>query len=533
MLGDILGGVNSYTNRLFANKLPFAQRIPDQGANYMVYNLQQQKGIPKDQDGRRVNEWEDPTYLGFDLEIIRDDSPVFTQLWCFLDKYKYHPEMRDRMDLYALYLNCLNYFIKSGHIGQIDEGTETSNTTIIPNSADNGDISKNPKKQDNKQTFARQKDSTTLDPLSLGVVWGPLSGEAAQVMSTPKKHYVVNIKEMMFDKAAPFDGSSWKPESNKFSIEVREDIILWTKLFTYVHNNLVYSYKNHRKIIPDNMMEFTLRIKVSEIRHFDKVREAIEQLNDVLQGDLKELIANPVIARARQHWGMMDQIRSKEEDAVRMLTHCYSFYRYHTYGTKFEFPMEFNKASAVSNEEVPKPVGNTTLKMSFKKFSEEMVSEMVPKFLMTNQEVMHLDNAGYEGFNKIGTGSTRIGDSADRAEDLFRPYYTGNPQSQGVFGSLKSPDKGLERLYGKPSGTGLEQNLPGLAGFKEKVAETIVKQKDAALKGVVNDLRKGLNQVPFNPSNVYYPGSLLGDALRTIQTNVSEDIFEVFFGKRG
>lgn len=85
-----------------------------------------------------------------------------------------------------------------------------------------------------------------------------------------KSHYInsisgLNILSKKFVK--------WKED--KITLELYEDIALFSSYLANLYNNLVYSYENGRQLIPENLLHFDLHIKVSEIRNFTSIAKIV------------------------------------------------------------------------------------------------------------------------------------------------------------------------------------------------------------------------------------------------------------------
>lgn len=161
-------------------------------------------GLSKYED----SQFEDPTFIGFTLEID-NTSALFTDVLPFLEKHSNtRREMLARIPIY-------NQFISK--VQQIFSSQESV--------ADDFD----------KSRFIKQ-------------------------------HYINNISGLQ-NLTKKFN--VWKED--KLEIELNEDIALYTSYLAYLYNNLTYSYENGRELIPENLLKFNLYIKMSEIRNLTSV----------------------------------------------------------------------------------------------------------------------------------------------------------------------------------------------------------------------------------------------------------------------
>jgi len=81
-----------------------------------------------------------------------------------------------------------------------------------------------------------------------------------------KIHYIESIAglDKLSDKMVKY------PE-NKITIQLTEDISLRTSYLAELYNNLIYSYKNQKNLIPENLLRFDLVIDITDIRVFRKI----------------------------------------------------------------------------------------------------------------------------------------------------------------------------------------------------------------------------------------------------------------------
>ena len=154
--------------------------------------------------------FEDPTYLGFTLELD-ENSALFTQVLPFLEKHAAtREEMKVRIPVYKEFVNKV------------------------------------------QMIFNSQESVASPDQRSHFI----------------KQHYINSISGLS-KLSKKFN--TWRED--RLDIELYEDISLTSSYLAYLYNNLVYSYENGRIIIPENMLKFNLRIKISEIRNLTSIRQ--------------------------------------------------------------------------------------------------------------------------------------------------------------------------------------------------------------------------------------------------------------------
>ncbi len=150
--------------------------------------------------------YEDPTYLGFTLEID-DKSALFTDVLPFLEeKASRITQFESRLALYK------QFIIKIQQVFKSRESTGENPETYI------------------------------------------------------KSHYINSVGgfENLHKKF-----NEWKKD--KLTIELHEDIALFSTYISTLYNNLTYSYTYGRRMIPENLLKFNLYIKISEIRNLTSI----------------------------------------------------------------------------------------------------------------------------------------------------------------------------------------------------------------------------------------------------------------------
>lgn len=154
--------------------------------------------------------FEDPTYLGFTVELD-ENSALFTQVLPFLEKHSAtRTEMQARIPVYKEFVNRV------------------------------------------QMIFNSQESVASPDQRSQFI----------------KQHYINSISGLS-NLAKKFN--RWRED--RLDIELYEDISMTSTYLAYLYNNLVYSYENGRIIVPENLLKFNLRIKISEIRNLTSIRQ--------------------------------------------------------------------------------------------------------------------------------------------------------------------------------------------------------------------------------------------------------------------
>jgi len=156
--------------------------------------------------------YQDPTYLGYEIILVTDESPLFNydhdintlprqSAQSFIKKYENLPDINNRGEL----LNKLQE--------QLKEIFLVSTDINLPQSS--------------------------------------------------RRHYIEMIAglDKLNEKIVKYD-------KDLIEITLTEDVSLRTQYLIELYNNLIYDYKNKRNIIPENLLRFNMIIKIEDIRDF-------------------------------------------------------------------------------------------------------------------------------------------------------------------------------------------------------------------------------------------------------------------------
>jgi hypothetical protein len=158
--------------------------------------------------GNIDSDYEDPTFLGFTIEID-ENSALFNEVGPFLEKHgASRAEMNARIPVYKEFTSKIVQLFKS------QESVE----------------------------------------------------EQGQQSIYIKQHYINSISGLD-NLSKKF--IKWRED--KLSVQLHEDITMYSSYIASIYNNLTYSYENGRMMIPENLLKFNLKIKISEIRNLTSI----------------------------------------------------------------------------------------------------------------------------------------------------------------------------------------------------------------------------------------------------------------------
>lgn len=101
------------------------------------------------------------------------------------------------------------------------------------------------------------------------------SQESATNLEYVKQHYINSISglQSLTKKYVEY-------KEDKLTIEMHEDISLFSSYLAMAYNNLIFSYDSGRTLIPENLLYFNMYIKISEIRNFTSIQKLVSDNED-------------------------------------------------------------------------------------------------------------------------------------------------------------------------------------------------------------------------------------------------------------
>lgn len=185
---------------------------PDsQNFKYFLRSYYDSKTITENDPGNLNFQYEDPTLLGFEIMLETDDSPLFadskekSSAAHFINSYSDIKEIADRAEILEEFKRILFLIFD----------------------------------KDFNNQYVRNK-----------------------------TYYIESVLGMDKLNAMITNYQGINETSDKLQITLTEDVSMLSLYLAELYNNLAYSYKNQRYIIPENCLRFDMKIKVREIRNF-------------------------------------------------------------------------------------------------------------------------------------------------------------------------------------------------------------------------------------------------------------------------
>ncbi|MCK9446567.1 hypothetical protein M0Q50_06850 [bacterium] len=155
--------------------------------------------------------YEDPTYLGFSMYILLDDSPLFNY--------------GDKIETIHNNNSAINFINKYSTISAIAKRKPVYNEFV-----------------NNILKIFSTNDSNHKGP---------------------KQYYISSISGL--DK---LNTKMVEYEKDIISVTLTEDVSMRVQYLAELYNNLVYSYKDGKQMIPENCLRFGLMIKIADMRNY-------------------------------------------------------------------------------------------------------------------------------------------------------------------------------------------------------------------------------------------------------------------------
>lgn len=332
--------------------------------------------------------FEDPTYLGFTIELD-ETSSLFTDVLPFLEKYSStRAEMQSRIPIYKEFISKVRQIFNSQESVREDS---------------------------DKSVFIKQ-------------------------------HYINSIAGLdnltkKFNK--------WRED--KLTIQLHEDIALFSSYLAHLYNNLVYSYENGRMIIPENLLKFKLYIKFSEVRNLTSISSIVNSQSTTYDKQLSEALKNNITC------------------IVYKLFDCeFSFFE--------SKPFEDTVAQAgIDTPNVPH--SNLTLDIFFKSVSRQIYNPLIKNALAMND-------------NKVTLDVILVGQSGDAST---------NGQVTNQSGTTVGPN-------GQPY---QKQEVSAVSKFQMEAFTHQSSKKPSSMK--TYDIEAGIGEAPTEPNDLNTRNAMLND----------------------
>ena len=518
MAGTPIDSAISELNRRNQNTSVYQRRQADPDNRMFVYGLNTTVGVPTASDGTRMPEFEDPTFVGFNMEIESSESPLFQQIPCFLEKYGLHPDLRDRYELYNLFmLSLYNYipFTNSDINGQslsnaqptpaLSKGKQILNSLLNPITGGNNlttNISTVNVSNNNPSVLfvPNPSDKDPGNPTDPYNVPNKLILLADQFYDPAQKANLMNkigVKRHYITKLDGLASGRWTGEKEgKITVDIREDIALHSELMAYCYENFVYSQRSQRELIPENLQEFTLRIYVYEVRNLREFQTAVQAANSIVSGivdptSIGGRISNLIGTTNYATTTKTDNIQNREKAAVvnvlQILQRCFSMVRYTLHNCVFDFSEGGSIRESLNNETSADGMLDSKFDIKFRRVYKEYFSRLAPRWTSENLTLYWFDN--YKSSPIV-------------------PIVSPN----NVPSTLQSSSSPLANALTTQAGALAQNAVDSLAGD---------------LKYSIMD---DLNIKPIVPANLYRPGSYLdqfvGQLESTVGTEMSQQLLK-------
>lgn len=419
---------------------------------------------------------EDPTLLGFTIELDdSNNSPLFADINTpysaakFIDVYKNMPEIASRKEILEEFQKNIKMFFKS---------------------------------QNSSQTNAKD-------------------------LPYVKSHYINGISSMgnLAKKIVDY------PEDT-LTFNLYEDVTMHSQYLAQLYNNLAYSYRNQKTLIPEDLLRFNMNIKVSEIRNFKTVAKKIldsspeEQKKYVVNVNSSQLVyklygCNFIFFDSINHGESMTQAglgasRTENKDLELKL--------------KYKAVNRFFKSTFLEDLDTQ---SNSRLPLNDRELNP--IEKLTQESFFGNQTELLKGSTRANGGTSDNSKSGNISDS-ERDNNTRINGYSQDSAPTGTKTSSKSDKwkkKQIDKIKGGFNNTikGLESSankfvnnekkvlMSEIKKVENKVLEQIRRKKGELLNNLIKDIKKNVGLIQISPKNVYY-----GNQTNTVLQNFTNQL---------
>lgn len=465
--------------------------------------------------------YEDPTYLGFTIELD-ENSALFTQVLPFLQKHSNIPDLFARIPVY-------NEFVAKI-----------------------------------KQIFNSQE--SVVNP-----------GDKTEFV---KQHYINSISglDTLTNKFI-----NWRDD--KLTFQLHEDISLYSSYVTYLYNNLIYSYENGRALIPENLLKFNMYIKISEIRNLTSIAKLVSNntIDNKVANALKNNTTSIIYKLYDCEYDFFkskpfeDQIAQAGIDTAPPPHSLLTFDVYFKRTSRQIYTPLINNSLSMNDDKIDLSIiilsntgtGSTTgteadpSKTNLDANGNPVESQTITATSAFKQEAF--GNEGAKRPSSLKSYNVEIEKHPELAEtndivnreqqvqelqsfnqeitDYYNQKYAdeklraatanldpGSPESLmlenaglDIVGMVDDPQKALSMLTDKADSLKAKAEKLGLAQV-ERVKNQIVKRKNELIRTFINDVAQNVGLKKIIPDNVYEDKNFLTDTLGQLGANIGNSI---------
>lgn len=236
---------------------------------------------------KTIDDNEDPTILGYDIEILVDSSPLFNgSIEDFIGLYPNDSELQSRLDILGRFTDQFTRFFNSDR------------------SSDNTPSSTSGQRSDDPYTPPTSSITNTTPP------------------APPKVYYLKKIsgldnlvEQNTSDKVKSFVDFG----KDMIGLTLNEDVSGNMGYLSALYKTLWWSRINGKQMIPDNLLRFDVKITISEVRNYAKIIKAgngsdFQEFNDLLSKYIYNLYECQLFFPSMPHGSELDMSSVKQLD---------------------------------------------------------------------------------------------------------------------------------------------------------------------------------------------------------------------------
>lgn len=312
--------------------------------------------------------------------------------------------------------------------------------------------------------------------------------EKENILSKNKSYYIETITGL--DKLT---AKMTNYEEDRIIVTLTEDISLRASYLAELYNNLIYSYKNQRYLIPENCLRFDLSIKITDIRSFK-----------IPNPDYDATITDP------------SNINSYPE--IKNENPSYIVFKLHDCNFEFFDSRSFDDGITVAGfDALDNGANNLEFGIKYKSISKEFASPLIKNSLFISNKRTAIINA--ENLKSDQLFNNQISN-----ETLVTENFKNTERDKSILPNINNNDENLTQNLRNTISSNVDT-------YKEKLVNKFENIRGSLIQDMKRQVRTITNITEIYPSNVYdsdFRKLSLENFVRGLSTDLSNNIESAF-----
>lgn len=358
-------------------------------------------------------------------------------------------------------------------------------------------------------------------------------------------HYVKKIEglEKLYEKNDAKKSNSFvNYREDVLKIHFYEDTTLTTGQLISLYKLLYWSRIRGKGVIPENLLRFDCQIIISEVRNFERVIDAVEEIDELsieengldrrISKLLKKRDSGGLTSRQekrldrlsqRRTGQIMEDLENSPEDLLQVIKDNVSRYVYNVYECQFFFT-KMTHPGEIDLESTPSPSENTSVDISFKfsdmRFEKFQYDSVYGKYIyLSNRQLNPLLPSSRDPNTNVNTSSGSISVTQNgsfpkpKGVKIRSSNFKRKPAEGSALGNLL---KGVKKAALSEAQRKLNQEFRLLNNAIDKVRDSFGLGRMSAPTNVY--------QIPNNGSRFFF------DVQNSLRNFVGESLNNTLFG---